>query len=337
MKPTINFFIFLLILGFTGTGCSKEGGPKPIVEPLNDQSLPSAAILNVEVLDKSSDQLRLRLNLAVFRDSKNLEDNLDADAFKINPIDLWGNDFPIQNTLTRFVNGASGANYSALMLMDQSGSISGTDPEDFRLDAAKYFCLNLGSGNNTALWKFSGSTYTNMIDFTADTSKVIQEIESLRGKESGGTPLYASQYEAITYTKAQSNKNRKAVLSFTDGQSSSGGKTSEEVVQHALTEGVILYNIGLGDVNTEQLQDQAIKSKGAFMYAKDARQLISIFGNLGKLLDNTAAYYQTEWVISSPDSDVSIPAYDEVEHELQITFPFGGQITVPFRFSYTLE
>lgn len=336
MKPAIKIFISTLMVVLLVTGCRKEG-PKPIVEPLNDQSLPSAALLKVQVLDQNNTQLRLRLDMAVFRDSKNLEDNLDAASFKIDSVVIQGDDFGFSNTLTRLVSGASGANYAALMLLDQSGSIYSTDPEDYRLEASKIFCLNLGTGNTTALWEFSGSAYTNLVDFTTDTAKVIQEIENLRGEEGGGTPLYNSQYEAISYTKSHSDKGRKAVLSFTDGQSSTSGKTAEEVIQHALDQQVILYNIGLGDVNTEHLQQQATASHGAFMYAKDARQLISIFGNLGKLLDNTAMYYQTEWTLSSKDAQASFPGSGTFLHEVQITFPFGGQITVPFKCTFDIN
>lgn len=37
---------------------------------------------------------------------------------------------------------------------------------------------------------------------------------------------------------------------------------------------------------------QAVATGGTFMFAQDALQLISMFGNLGKLLDLSAKYYQ---------------------------------------------
>lgn len=334
MKTGNKFLLMLVLLACLFYGCKKGEDAQPIVAPLNDNSLPSAAILDIQVLDRTSTGLKFRMDIAVFRDSKNIENNLDASYFNIDSLDFRGQIRNFSNSLTRLISGSTGENYSALMLMDQSGSIGTTDKDDYRLDAAGIFCSNLGSGNNTALWSFSGSTYARLADFTVDTVKVIQEIEKLRGQQGGSTPLYKAQYDAVTYTKGHSTKPRKAVLTFTDGENSASGPTSEDVIQHANNQKVTLYNIGLGEVNTVHLQQQAIATDGAFMYAKDARQLISIFGNLGKILANTATYYQLEWVINNPDPATPFPSSGEIAHELRITFPFGGEIAVPFRFTY---
>lgn len=334
MKASVKFFSMMALIAFFLYGCKKGDDTPPIVEPLDDNSLPSAAILRVDVLEKTNERLRFRMDLAVFRDSENIEANLKAEHFRIDSLEIRGNDFDFSNNLTTLVNGTTGRAYSALMLMDQSGSISSTDRDDHRLEAAKIFCINLGTGNDVALWSFSGSNYTSLVDFTADTAKVIQDIEKLRGREGGSTPLYKSQYEAVAYTKDHSTKSGKAVLTFTDGENSASGVSSDEVISHAKGRGVALYNIGLGDVNTAHLLQQAVATDGAFMYAKDAKQLISIFGNLGKLLSNTATYYQTEWTVNSLDSNNFFQGSGEVAHELTISFPFGGSITVPFRITY---
>lgn len=331
MKASIKILSLITLFAFLLYGCKKGDDTLPIIEPLDDNSLPSAAILRVDVIEKTNDLLRFRMDLAVFRDSEHVEDNLKADHFRIDSLAFRGYDFGISNNLVKLISGGGGSAYSALMLMDQSGSISSTDKDDYRLEAAKIFCLNLGTGNDVALWSFAGSTYTSLVDFTTDTAKVIQEIEKLRGREGGGTPLYQSQYEAVTYTKNNSTKSNKAVLTFTDGQ---GSGSSDNVVSHALDNGIALYNIGLGDVNTAHLQQQAVATKGAFMYAKDAKQLISIFGNLGKILANTAIYYQTEWTITSADTHSFFQGSGEIAHELTIGFPFGGEIKVPFRVTY---
>lgn len=331
MKTSIKILSMVALMGLFLFGCKKGDDTPPIIEPLDDNSLPSAAILRVAVVEKTNERLKFRMDLAVFKDSENIEDNLKVEHFRIDSLAFRGFDFGFSNNLANLIKGTGARPYSALMLMDQSGSISSTDRDDYRLEASRIFTLNLGAGNDVALWSFAGSTYTSLVDFTTDTAKVIQEIEKLRGGEGGGTPLYPSQYEAITYTKNNSTKSNKAVLTFTDGQ---GSGSSDNVVSHALNNGVTLYNIGLGDVNTAHLQQQAIATNGAFMYAKDARQLISIFGNLGKLLANTATYYQTEWTISSADAKDFFQGNGEIAHEITISFPFGGEIKVPFRVVY---
>lgn len=329
-------FIGIFMLTFFLCSCSKDNNeePPPIVAPLNDNSLPSAAILNIKVLEKSTDRLRFQMDLAVFRDSKNVEDNLNGSNFLIDTLVLSGNTTLFNNDHTQLITPGNTADYSALMLLDQSGSISGTDPENYRLEAAKIFCSNLGANNNIGLWSFANSNYTELVDFTTDTALVIQEIEKLRNQEGGSTPLYKSQYGAISYTRDNSTKANKAVLTFTDGEDTEYRPTSDEVVAHAKDKNVKLYNIGLEDVNTRLLLKQAVATNGAFLYAKDAKQLISIFGNLGKLLTNTAIYYQTEWTITGKNANNLFQGSGTVEHQLKITFPYGGEISVPFSFDY---
>src|SRR5690606_23583071 len=306
MMKQINFLAIITLLAFSLFSCNKGDDTAPIIEPLDDNSLPSAAILGVEVMEKTDDRLKFRMNIAVFRDSENIEENLNASAFAIDRLQIAGYHSGFANHLTNRVQGGRAGNY-----------------------AARIFSLNLGANNNVALWSFSGSNYKAILDFTTDTANVIREIENLRDKEGGSTPLYRSQYEAITYTKGNSNKANKAVLTFTDGQNSGSGN-SEEVVNHAKSQGVTLYNIGLGDVSTDLLLQQAVATKGAFMYAKDAKQLISFFGNLDKLLSHTATYYQTEWSISGRNGDKPFQGTGQIKHEVKVTFPFGGQISIPF-------
>ncbi|GAA4807382.1 hypothetical protein GCM10023231_40730 [Olivibacter ginsenosidimutans] len=315
-------------------GCKKDHDEPPIVTPIDDHSLPSAAILRVNVIEKTADHLKFRMDIAVFRDSKNVEDQLKADNFVIDSVDFYGYTANFKNNLTKLVNGGNPVDYSALMLMDQSGSIYDSDPNDYRLEAANIFCSNLGMNNNVALWSFSGYNYQQLVGFTTDTAKVMEKIEQLRNQEGGSTPLYSTQFDGVDFVKTNGAKTNKAVLTFTDGENTEWGKTNEEVVEQAKVKGVLLYNIGLGEVSSTLLLDQAVATGGAFMYAKDARQLISIFGNLGKLLTNTAIYYQTEWTISGKDNGTLFQGNGEVKHELKITFPFGGEITVPFNFKY---
>src|SRR5690606_25236835 len=215
-----------------------------ITPPLEDNSRPSAAIVNIIVTEKKDNTLRLKMDIAVFKDSKNMETQLKSDWFVIDTLSRSG-----VNTFKRTAFSLSGgqqfASYSALMLMDQSGSISGTDPNDYRLDAAKTFCANLGTGNNVVLWSFTGSTYTPYgSGFTNDTATVIAQIEALRNKEGGGTPLYKSQMPAIDYCSANATATGKAVLSFTDGGDNGGGYTAEQVAANAVTKKVRLFNIG---------------------------------------------------------------------------------------------
>ncbi|MFD1771880.1 vWA domain-containing protein [Sphingobacterium suaedae] len=322
--------LITLVLILPICSCQKDDDEVPVIEPIADNSLPSAAILNIVLLEKKASEIRFQIDVAVFRDSKNIETQLNAGHFQMDTLHLFGYDHPVANQHTTFHNGQAASAYSALMLLDQSGSITSTDPDNYRLDAAKIFCRNLGQNSNAALWSFAGSTYHDLVKFTTDTALLIPKIEGLRGQEGGSTPLYTSQYEAIRYTALEGKRPIKSVLTFTDGEDTEYGRSAQEVIDFALTEHVRLYNIGLGNVSANLLLGQSKATGGAFIYAKDAQQLISVFGNLGKLLDGTAQFYRTQWVVKAATGDVSLDQTGEIDHTLNISFPFGGEIDVPF-------
>lgn len=321
-----NWVFLALLFCMTIVSCRKE---EEIVLPLDDNSLPSGALGRISIIGKSGNTIRLGLDVVVFRDSKNIEVNLKAEAFSIDTLINRGV-LAFKLDGVSFRDAGSKVAYSALMLMDQSGSISSTDRNNFRLDAAKAFCSNLGEGNNVALWSFPGNLNTND-SYTTDTAEVIARIEELRNRQGGGTPLYISQVTSIDFAADKADKQGKAVLTFTDGGDNGGGYTPTQVAERAKDKNIKLYNIGLGSAEADKLCVQAVATGGAFMFAKDARQLISMFGNLGKLLDQTARFYRTEWTVTK-NSDFTTSG--SFTHELKITLPYGGQVVVPFTVDY---
>lgn len=322
----------LLLTTFILYSCRKDK-EVAIVYPLDDNSLPSGAITGVSVNSVSGNQLEFVLDIAVFRDSRNMENQLNKSNFQDDTTRISGVDyyFNIINSETK--SGNSKEDYSALMLMDQSGSISSTDPGNYRLEAATAFCRALGKSDKVSLWSFQGSSYKQYgTGFTQDTATLLADIESLRNKETGSTPLYYAQLNVVNYCAANSNNNNKAVLTFTDGaDNNSGGINSLQVVNNALAKNVRLFNIGLDGAEAVILSRQALATNGAYMFARDAKQLISMFGNLGKLLNASATYYRTTWRVKKASGNFSSGT---LSYEITVTLPYGGTITIPFSVEY---
>src|SRR5690606_1130989 len=96
---------------------------------------------------------------------------------------------------------------SALMLMDQSGSINSSDRQHFRLDAAKRFVGNIQAGHEAALWRFPSYRLTwggnrhfqPLVSLTTDTSLLIRGVDALSETVHGSTPMFVAQLAAITY------------------------------------------------------------------------------------------------------------------------------------------
>lgn len=328
----MRLYIITVLTFFFTISCKKDKDVA-IVLPLNDNSLPSGAITSVNLLTKTASYLDFEISVAVFRDSKNMENQLTANNFQNETISLFGSTLYV--TLKNFtkVNQTTSSPYSALLLMDQSGSISSTDFFNRRLDAASAFVRKLGAGDNVSLWSFQGNTYRQISNsFNRDTATLLMQIEDLRYKETGGTPLYASQQQAIDYTKANANNTDKAVLTFTDGEdNASGSITNTIVTNNAVSKNIKLFNIGLGSASMDALQQQALASKGAFMFAEDAPQLISMFGNLGKLLNKTAVYYKTTWRLTKNAGSFGTGTYTL---SVKVSLPYGGTIEIPYLIKY---
>lgn len=338
MKKQFVYFIALSLLVFAS--CKKSDDPvqptptpNTIITPLNDNSLPSGALVGFKLLNKTSSQLEYSLDVAVFRDSKNMENQLKAESFRNDTLASGSTKyfFSVENAERRTDNSSTA--YSALMLMDQSGSISSTDPKNNRLDAATAFCRNLGAADNVSPWSFQGSSYQQYgAGFTRDTGFLINAIKALKGKETGSTPLYLAQNNAVDYCYNNAVNANKAVLTFTDGaDNNSAGTTSQQVINNATVKNIKLFNIGLDAAETPILVQQALSTRGAFMYAKDARQLISMFGNLGKLLASSATYYHTTWKVNRSSGNFTS---GNLQSSVTVLLPYGGTVTIPFSIDY---
>lgn len=302
-------------------------------KPLDDGSLPSAAILGMAIDQHDSGKMVFSLDFILFRDSENVETSLGKKHFTIDSLQqrrTWLHFKPIKIRKQKL---GAPQSYSALMLMDQSGSITSSDRDDYRLDAAKQFVQRMGENNEIALWRFpayrlvrgGNPNYQELVPLSSDTSLLMREIDTLSGTVRGGTPMFVAQEAALAYLNSNAQNPINALLTFTDGHST-GKNRKDSVIHHALAHDIKLINIGLGKPDTETLLHQAMATNGAYLYAKDSQQLISFYGNLDKLISNNARYYHTQWEVTSAGE----PASGKSSHQLQIRFPSGEEIEVPF-------
>ena len=333
MKKNFQLVIMCCLVILITDACKKDKAVEPpVVPPIVENSLPSGAVSNIRLNNKSSSTLEFTIDITVFRDSKNIENQLKAESFSMDTLVVSSTRYFFNRVNVNAVAGGSSTAYSALMLMDQSGSILTTDPKDYRIEAAKAFCNNLGQGDNVMLWSFAGSTQKKYgTGFTGNGSSLIPDIEGLNGNEGGATPLYKSQYAVTNFAATSAPSANKAIMTFTDGEDTEGGYTSQQVIDNAIAKNVKLFNVGLGSAQIQTLSNQAAATGGAFMFAQDARQLISMFGNLGKLLNGTAQYYRTSWKITRNSGSFGTGI---LSHKVRIVLPYNMEVSVPFSISY---
>jgi hypothetical protein len=229
--------------------------------------------------------------------------------------------------------------YSVMLLLDQSGSITGTDPTDARLFAAKVFLESLGSGDNVQLAAFAsgGSLAFSPVTvygsgFTSDGRSYFSTVDQLGNLEGGNTPLYQSTYSAMVHTRQNGPNTNRAVVVFTDGNDTDGVRTIADIGALSAQNGVRVFTVGLSNgIDVGTLAEMARLGRGAYFHANSARQLISTFGSLGKLLNGSAAVYSTRWSVTVDRSAFGSGAWFSTG--VRIDTP-SGQLVAPFRITF---
>jgi Carboxypeptidase regulatory-like domain/von Willebrand factor type A domain len=273
---------------------------------LAPESLPSAGSRGVRFVSNTGTRLEFEVDVVVIGANGAPLDGLGNSSFSIL-------DFDVLHFERQSVSSAIGTNegpYSALLLMDQSGSILGTDPVDSRIQAGKIFFSALSAPDNAMLAAFASSgslPYTPITlwgSFTSSGSGFYGPLDKLAHMEGGGTPLYASTAALVDHVSSNGPNPNRAVVVFTDGEDTDGTWSMDQVISLAQSKRVKLFTVGLSsNINFQVLSQMAAETGGAMMWAGDARQLISMYGSLGNLLRGTARFYRTRWsVIRSSDT-----------------------------------
>lgn len=300
--------------------------------------LPSGAVIRSTLISRNGGTIRFTLDIAVADIDNTLSTNLQRANFSIGSLTSNNTNYSFSNDGVQMMSGTTSQAYSAALLLDQSGSIQSTDPENSRIEAAKIFCGSLGPNDNVFLSAFASGgklpyelTYYGN-GFTNNGSSYYGTLDNLKNLVDGGTPLYKSTYSVLDYTAQKAPNASKAVVVFTDGKDTEGGISPNTLIQRAKQQNVKLFMVGLKDADIPSLANIANQTGGAFMFAQDAPQLLTMFGTLGKLLDGTANYYRTTWTMTV---NPSVPAGGSYYFWSSVQVKIGNRtVYVPFRVDY---
>lgn len=298
---------------------------------LEPESLPSAGALATRVTSYSGSTMTFEVDAFVVDANARPIQGLGGASFQIN--DFSGVSFTPGGVTS--VGGSGARSYSAALLLDQSGSITGTDPNDSRIVAAKTFLGSLGGSDNAVLAAFASGgmlPYDPLTiwgsGFTSNGAGYFGVLDQLASQESGGTPLYRSVASMIEYTSANATNQQRAVVVFTDGQDTDGGTSLDDVVALANQRNVPVYTVGLSSsVDVSVLSEMALRTGGAIMWAGDARQLVSAYKTLGGVLSGSLAYYRTRWTVRRTSGNWARGSW--LTSSVTIQTP-AGQLWAPF-------
>lgn len=211
---------------------------------------------------------------------------------------------PIQVTTIENVNA-----FSAVLVVDESGSMSGTEIEEAR-KSMQQFVDGMGPEDKAAIVGFESSArlIQKMTSNKDSLSKAIKNVHA-----SGGTSINNGAYMGLEQIKGETNAT--AVIIFSDG-AGKGSYSNEEIIKKALNLQTTIYSICIGANTIDPLKYIAEGTGGTYVSAPTSAELATIYNDIRKNV-------QSRYVIcyESPDGELNGDT-----HEVIISTSFLNKI-----------
>lgn len=227
-----------------------------------------------------------------------------ASDFEKGDFELIDTQYQIQDF--QIVSSEENSQINIAVVMDNSGSMSGTPLDDAKLAAEA--CIN---NMDTATQKLAIITYSNSanvdVGLTSAQATLTSGVRAIQS--AGGTNISAGILAGLDTLSNVSGT--RAIILLTDGQDGNTGAI-EETIQKAQQAGVAIYAVGFGDVNSEYMRNIAQSTGGKFIYAANSTELSDIYITLQKYIVNNYCFEYT--VTQNVDTDprsltVNVPSY----------------------------
>jgi hypothetical protein len=158
-----------------------------------------------------------------------------------------------------------------VLAIDGSGSMSGA-ALDRAKSGARAFVSAMGADDSVAVVAF-GSKVAVSQPFTRDRARLHRAIDTITA--GGGTALYdAIARGALMLARAP---GRRMLVYLTDARDVSSRYSLPDIRQMNVCEGILVYGIGLGDVDTESLSALSSATGGRFERADSPAQFHGLY------------------------------------------------------------
>ena len=185
--------------------------------------------------------------------------------------------------------------------IDTSGSMITNDPFNLRVDAVNAFIDTMRVDDRGAVVGFNDIAWVvnnRPLTFTDAMGK-----QTLKGDANttrfanGGTNIDAALLVANNLLIAEGNRSRPRIeILLTDGQCVPPCTNTNNLVNQAAAEGIVIYTIGLGSgVNEAFLTSIATGTGGRYYYATTAQDLLPIYLEIGLRINRTAGIDPNPW------------------------------------------
>jgi VWFA-related protein len=220
---------------------------------------------------------------------------------------------------------------SVALVLDASGSLSGTDVENIKIASRRFVDL-LGPRDKVAVYHFANGVVLGQ-DYTSNKALAKVAIDAL--SNSGGlvgdgsaTALFDAIVEAAQHSASASG--RRALVAMTDGMNNTGSQTEGSAINASLAAGVPVFTIGFGDADEFVLSDIALATGGKFFSGASSSDLQAILASIGKTFEQQ---YLLTWVssfISGGSQRIEVEVSDGPERDQdRTTYSQSGTVGCP--------
>lgn len=231
--------------------------------------------------------------------------------------------------------------YNIEIVVDASGSLKRTDPEDNRYTAIDIFLQTLReNGNKVGSVVFTDQIEedTGLTDMNSKNSKekLSNQIQSYV-PDKGDTNIGLALQTAVDALNAGDNGSEKIILLLSDGNTDMGSPEADEkslnverkAVEQCVANGIKVYGIRLnsnGSANLQEFKDITTPTSGAFLEVKSSENLVAALKNFYGQIFKTKFTSDTKTIKDGVASkSIEVPSYG-VE-ELNITINNASKLS----------
>lgn len=187
-------------------------------------------------------------------------------------------------------NGNNDTHYNIEVVVDASGSLKRTDPEDNRYTALDIFLQTLRENGNkvgSVVFTHQIEENTGLTDMNSKNAKekLSNQIQSYV-PDKGDTNIGLALQTAVDALNSGDNGSEKIILLLSDGNTDMGSPEADEkslgverkAVEQCVADGIKVYGICLnsnGSANLQEFKDIISPTSGAFLEVKSSENLVA--------------------------------------------------------------
>ncbi len=181
------------------------------------------------------------------------------------------------------------ATTEVVLVIDDSGTMTTTDAQAKRLEAARDLVARLPQNSRVGVVRFSNEIERLTPSLTDDREAVAETLTTDTFVSRGGTKMYTAIEEALSLYESDGAFTQRVMVVLTDGWAVDTF-AYDTIVETIGARDIRLYAIGLDgadDSNMAALQAFSQDVDGTFCYAADAEALGDVYATIGKQVDIT--------------------------------------------------